>query len=75
MRYLIQSQYINIYVYICIYMYMYLYMYVYLYMYIYMYIYIIYILVTANVVALYPSIPHELGLKELEKALGKREYK
>ena len=56
-------------------MYMYLYMYVYLYMYIYMYIYIIYILVTANVVALYPSIPHELGLKELEKALGKREYK
>ena len=29
------------------------------------------ILVTADVVGLYPSIPHELGLKALEKALKK----
>ena len=29
------------------------------------------ILVTADVVGLYPSIPHELGLKALEKALEK----
>ena len=31
------------------------------------------ILVTADVVELYPSIPHELGLKALEVALEKRE--
>ena len=31
------------------------------------------ILVTADVVGLYPSIPHEFGLKALEKALEKRE--
>ena len=31
------------------------------------------ILVTANVVGLYPSIPRELGLKALEVALEKRE--
>ena len=31
------------------------------------------ILVTADVVGLYPSIPHELGLKALEAALEKRE--
>ena len=30
------------------------------------------ILVTVNVVGLYPSIPHELALKALEEALGKR---
>ena len=29
------------------------------------------ILVTADVVGLYPSIPHELGLKALEEALEK----
>ena len=33
------------------------------------------ILVTADVVGLYPSIPHELGLKALEEALEKREPK
>ena len=31
------------------------------------------ILVTADVVGLYPSIPHELGLKALEEALEKRD--
>ena len=31
------------------------------------------ILVTADLVGLYPSIPHELGLKALEGALEKRE--
>ena len=30
-------------------------------------------LVTTDVVGLYPSIPHELGLKALEEALEKRE--
>ena len=30
------------------------------------------ILVTADVVGLYPSIPHELGLKALEEALEKK---
>ena len=29
--------------------------------------------VTADVVGLYPSTPHELGLKALEEALGKRD--
>ena len=33
------------------------------------------ILVTADVVGLYPSIPHELGLKALEEALEKWESK
>ena len=33
------------------------------------------ILVTSDVVGLYPSIPHELGLKALEEALEKRESK
>ena len=33
------------------------------------------ILVTTDVVGLYPSIPHELGLKALEEALEKRESK
>ena len=33
------------------------------------------ILVTSDVVGLYPSIPHELGLKALEEALEKREPK
>ena len=33
------------------------------------------ILVTADVVGLHPSIPHELGLKALEEALEKRESK
>ena len=31
------------------------------------------ILVTADVVGLYPSIPHEAGLKTLKEALDKRE--
>ena len=31
------------------------------------------ILVKADVVGLYPSIPHDLGLKVLEEALGKRD--
>ena len=33
------------------------------------------ILVTVDVVGLYPSIPHELGLKVLEEALEKRKSK
>ena len=31
------------------------------------------ILVTADVVSLYPSIPHQAGLKALKKALDERE--
>ena len=31
------------------------------------------LLVMADVVGLYPSIPHKAGLKALKKALGKRE--
>ena len=34
-----------------------------------------YILVTADVVQLYPLISHKLGLKALEEALDKRESK
>ena len=33
------------------------------------------LLVTADVVGLYPSIPHEAGLKALKEALDKRENK
>ena len=33
------------------------------------------LLVTADVVGLYPSIPHELGLEALKKALDNREVK
>ena len=33
------------------------------------------ILVTADVVALYPSIPHEAGLQALEEALENRNHK
>ena len=51
-------------------------------MYIYIYIYIyIYpkpenaILVTADVVGLYLSIPHEVGLRALREALDKRDEK
>ena len=33
------------------------------------------ILVTADVVGLYPGIPHETGLKALEKALNNRTIK
>ena len=33
------------------------------------------ILVKADVVGLYPSIPHDLGLKALKQALDKREHK
>ena len=33
------------------------------------------ILVTADVVGLYPSIPHEVGLTALGKALNKRDEK
>ena len=31
------------------------------------------ILITADVTALYPSIPHDVGLKALRKILDKRE--
>ena len=33
------------------------------------------LLVTAAVVGLYPSIPHEVGIKALRNALGNRNYK
>ena len=33
------------------------------------------ILVTADVMALYPSIPHDVGLEPLKKVLDKREQK
>ena len=42
--------------------------------YIYIYMYNIYVFVTANVVGLYPSIPHELGLKELEFTIFKGQF-